>query len=406
MTLYHYTARAADGAFVAGSLNVQSREQALGHLRGRMLFVTSLDAGDRIAPTSVVSRFAIGPIDGKSRLAFFRSFATLVSAGVPIRRALSVATETCRNSRLREALRSVAGELESGSSLSAALGTRPREFPELFVAMLAAAELGGMLDIVMERLAGMLERERAIQKRVIAALTYPAIVLSAALALVFFLVANTVPAFASMFGELHIALPFTTRLLVHAASLMRSPLCWAIGAASVGAASAAFAAARRYPPAAALLEAASLRVPLAGVMLQAAIVARFARTLGELLRAGVPLLDALERVASVAGMAAFRDCVTRLGEALRRGETLSSAMSQQRFFGIVTLQLVRAGEESGMLDAMLLRIAEYEELEVETALATLSSALEPLLILFLGAMIGVIVASVLIPLYSVIGSIK
>jgi type IV pilus assembly protein PilC len=406
MMLYHYTARAEDGAFVAGSLNAQSREKALAHLRGRSLFITSLDLAEKIGASFVVSKIAIGPVDGKARLAFFRSFATLVSAGIPIRRALSVTIESCLNSRLREALRSVAGEIECGSSLSAALATRPKEFPELFVAMLSAAELGGMLDAALERLAAMLERDRAMRKRVTAALAYPAVVLTAAVGLVFFLVSDTVPAFASMFGELHVVLPLSTRLLIRAAAMLHSPLCWAGGILLFGSVFGLVHAGRRYGPAAALVERVSLGVPVLDIVLRSSLLARFARTLGELLRAGVPLFDALERVESVVPNASYRAQIKALTKMLGQGEALSSAMSHQRWFDAVAQQLVRAGEESGTLDAMLLRIADYEELEVETALTTLTGVIEPLLILVLGTMVGTIVASILIPLYSVIGNIR
>jgi type IV pilus assembly protein PilC len=406
MILYRYTARAENGAFVAGSLNAQTREKALAHLRGRALFITSLDPANEIGPSSLLSKLAIGPIDGKARLAFFRSFATLVAAGIPIRRALSVTIESCRNGRLREALRSVASEIEAGSSLSAALATRPKEFPELFVSMLAAGELGGMLDAVLERLAAMLERDRAMRKRVAAALAYPAIVLTAAVGLVLFLVANTVPAFASMFGELHVALPLSTRLLIRAAAMLRSPLCWLAGSVMLATSLALVHAARRYPPAAAIFERFSLDMPVVGIVLRSSLIARFARTLGELVRAGVPLFDALNRVQNVVLDASFRKRIGALSEALGRGESISEAMSEQRWFDVLMLQLVRAGEESGTLDAMLLRIADYEELEVETALTTLTGVMEPLFILILGAMVGTIVASILVPLYSVIGSIR
>jgi len=403
--LFAYTARNGEGRFVAGSLQAENRGQALAHLRTRSLFVTSLTQPGT-AYGVVGSMLTAWPVSATARTVFFRAFATLIRAGVPIRRALDVVVESARDARLREALRSVSSDIESGSELSTAMARRPREFPRLFVAMIRAGELGGALDDILERIAALLERHSAIRKRVRSAMAYPLIVATAALALVLFLVGSTVPAFASMFTETHMTLPWTTRALIATGNALRQPIVWfalaAIPIAIVG----LIRAARRFEGVAMQIDGATLALPIFGAILRKAVIARFSRTLGALLRSGVPLLGALDAAQDVVENAVYARFTRQLGASLREGTPVVAALERSSLFDGLFRQLVRVGEETGTLDAMLLRIAEYYELDVESAIAALGSVLEPILIIGLGALVGLIVASILVPLYSMIGSIK
>ena len=404
-SIYAYTARDGEGGFVAGSLQADNREQALAHLRTRILYVTSIAPAD--STHGVIGSIVTGwPVSSSARSAFFRAFATLIRAGVPIRRALDVVVESCRDARLREALRSISSDIESGSELSNAMSKRPREFPRLLVAMIRAGELGGALDEILERLATLLERHMAIRKKVRSALAYPLIVATAALALVLFLVGSTVPAFASMFAEMHVTLPWSTRMLIAAGNALKNPLIWIAIAALPPATLALIRIGRREKRIAFRIDRFSLATPVFGSVLRKAVVARFSRTLGTLLRSGVPLLEALEAANDVAENAVYSRLARDLSVALREGSSIAAALERSSLFEGLFLQLLRVGEETGTLDVMLLRIADYYDLDVETAVATLGSVFEPILIIGLGALVGLIVASILIPLYSMIGSIK
>jgi type IV pilus assembly protein PilC len=404
-SLFSYTARSAEGRFVAGSLQAESRDQALAHLRTRTLFVTSLTQPG--TPSGVVGSIVTAwPVSVTAHAAFFRSFATLIRAGVPIRRALEVVVESCRDARLREALRSVSSDIESGSELSTAMARRPGEFSRLFIAMIRAGELGGALDDILERIATLLERHSAIRKRVRAAMAYPLIVTTAAIALVLFLVGTTVPAFASMFGEMHVTLPWTTRALIAAGNALREPLVWVVLVLIPIAIVALVRTGRRVERVALQIDGASLALPIFGGILRKSLIARFSRTLGTLLRSGVPLLGALDAAHDVVENAVYARFTQHLGISLREGTPVAAALERSTLFDGLFKQLVRVGEETGTLDAMLLRIAEYYELDVETAIAALGSVLEPVLIIGLGALVGLIVASILVPLYSMIGSIR
>ncbi len=404
-SLFAYTARSGEGRFVAGSLQAENREQALAHLRTRTLFVTSLSQPGTTSGV-VGSLVTAWPVSDAARTAFFRSFASLIRAGVPIRRALDVVVGSCRDARLREALRSISSDIESGSELSTAMARRPREFPRLFVAMIRAGELGGALDDILERIATLLERHSAIYKRVRSAMAYPLIVATAALGLVFFLVGSTVPAFASMFAEMHVTLPWTTRALIATGNTLQEPLVWLTLALIPIVIAGALRFGRRADRIAQRIDGFALVAPIFGAILRKAVIARFSRTLGALLCSGVPLLGALDAARDVVENAVYARFTEDLGTSLREGSSITAALERSTLFDGLFQQLVRVGEETGTLDSMLLRLAEYYELDVETAIAALGSVLEPVLIIGLGALVGLIVASILIPLYSMIGSIK
>lgn len=405
MSIFSYTARSADGVLVAGSLAADGRDQALARLRTRTLFVTSLQ-NEQSPGGLLVSTCAAFPVRESSKVAFFRSFATLIGSGVPIRRALLVGVESCRDARLTEALRSILSDVESGSPLSGAMARRPKEFAPLYIAMIKAGEIGGALHDVLERLAEFMERDRMIRKRVMSALTYPAIVGCTAVGLVLFLLANTIPAFSAMFDEMHVALPASTRVLIAIGEFLKTPFSVALLAALALLPWLLMKYADRLPAFRFALDTAKLNVPIFGAILRKATIARFARTLGTLLRCGVALVSALDAAQGVVENAVYRRCARSLVEALRDGDPLTASLERSGLFEPLFLQLLHVGEETGALDSMLLRLADYYEFDVETAIATLGSALEPLLIISLGVVVGTIVASVLIPLYSVIGSIK
>jgi type IV pilus assembly protein PilC len=404
--VFYYAGRASDGSRLRGSIEAESRDAAASHLRSRAVFVTTLETVATVRGAWTSLRIALRGKSG-ARAAFFRSFSALVAAGVPVRRALDTLIVQSGNGAFAEALESVAADVEGGSALSLALERHPNDFSHIAVAMVKAGEIGGSLDEALRSLAELEERDRSLRKRLSAALAYPCVVSVAAVGLVLFLIANTMPAFATMFAEMHLPLPLSTRLLIAAGKMLREPTIWllvmafAVLAAGVG---------RRYKtsdsPWAAAIDRARLRFPVVGPIAVKSTVARFARTLGSLLHAGVDIVAALEASAQVVDGFVYRDGLRRIVGGLRRGETLVSPFEASALFDATFLQLLLAGEESGTVDDMLLRLANYYELDVETALGALTSVLEPVLICVLGAAIGTIVASIIIPLYSMIGNIQ
>ncbi len=402
--LYYYTARNADGALVRGSVEASSENAALSSLRTRSLFVTSLE-GEGTARGALLAAFSLGSVSQKSLVAFFRSFATLIAAGVPMRRSLEVTIEQCAHGRMREALSCIVNDIENGLALSEAMARHPKEFGRVFVATVKAGELGGALDEVLERLANVVERDRALRKRVAAALAYPAAVASAALALIAFLLVSVVPMFRSMYDQMHVPLPWITADLLAFASALKSPLVWLAGAAAV-VVPCAIALRLRGGKGATAMEGALERLPIVGPILRKSTISRMSRMLGTLLESGVGLVSALDVAADAVTGAAYRESLLALRQALAEGSSISQPLASSRLYEPLFIQMIRVGEETGALDAMLLRVADYYDLDVETALAALGSLLEPAMILLLGGAVGFIVAAIFIPLYTLIGNIR
>ena len=402
---YQYSARTAAGEPVRGAMEAPSVEAVLANLRTRALFVTAVDRETAFVRTLGHS-LNLGRPSRRALLAFFRSFSTLVRAGVPMRRALEVAIERAGDGTLRESLRSVLADIEHGASLSDAMERRPRAFAPLYVAMVRAGEAGGILDDVLDRLATFLERDADLRKKVRAALAYPAVVVTVALGLVLFLIARIVPMFAQMFDAFHVELPATTRLLLALGAALQRPSAWAGGIAALAAIVAAAAIAARTPRGALILDRARLRLPIIGPLLHKAITARIARMLATLLRSGIELVSAIGVVRPVAGSPAYAAALDRVDVALRAGEPLTAPLEAGRLFDPLAIALVRVGEETGLVDEMLLKAAAYFESDVEAAIATLGAVLEPAIIVALGGVVGFIVFSVFIPLYALIGSVS
>lgn len=402
--LYYYTARSPKGEPLRGSIEAKSKNSALAMLRTRAVFVTSLSCAG--TPAGTLAAALQGGTLSRTRLVpFFRALATLAAAGVPLRRAIAVLRDECSRSRLGEALSSVETAIESGHSLSQAFAQHPQEFPPLYVAMIAAGEAGGTLEHVLERLAVLLERESAVRKRLAASLAYPAVVTLAAVALIAFLLVSIVPMFQSLYAQMRVPLPALTVMLVSAGTVLRSPLTVIFALPAVFVCVLAFCALRSTPKGAASLESALWKSPVLGVIVRKVHAARFARTLGSLLQSGVGITGALESVSPVVG-APLRGCIVSVREALSAGSSLHAPLGAARLFDPLFVQMVRVGEETGCLDAMLLRVAEYYEADLEAALSALGSLLEPAMILVLGGAVAFIVSSIFIPLYTLIGNMK
>ncbi len=401
---FRYRARTSAGEIVAGSMRARDRNSALAALRSRALFVTSVVAETRVR-RSLTDALSIGNARRSALLTFFRSLATLLRAGVAMRRALTVTIERCADPGLREALRSVVADLEGGLSLSDAMTMRPRIFLPLQVSMIRAGERGGILDDVVERIAVLLERDAALLKKLRSALAYPAIVLTAAAALVVFLVVRIVPMFAAMFASFNVDTPTPTRVLMSLSEGLRSPLFWLSACGAVAALAIGAYRLGRTSRGGLFLDRCRFRVPVLGALARKAVLARVARMLGTLVHSGVDLLAAIEAVAPVAGSPLYRATLLACGVRLRAGEPLSAPLAETTAFDPLFLALVQVGEETGSLDDMLVKAAEYFEGDIEAALAVLSATIEPALVIVLGAIVGTIVFSVFLPLYSLIGSL-
>lgn len=403
--LYYYSARSADGGFVRGSLRAAGTPEALSALSNRGLFVSLLEQ-DASAVGALLRAFQVRPVSQDAVVTFFRSLATLIRAGVSLARSLAICVEQCCDARLREALRGIADELRSGRALSDAMLSRPREFSPVAAASIKAGEQSGSLDEILMRLAAGLERERKLRKKLSVALTYPVIVLIACIGVSVLLLTTTVPIFNTMYEQLRVPIPPLLRILVWAGELLKNGAFILAVACMAAAAVIGVIPLRSNRRAASILESLQLGLPIVGPIAKRASAARISRLLGMLLSCGVSLHAALPILGEATQSPRFRASLEALQRAVFAGSALSPALESSGLYDMFFIQLVRAGEETGTVGEMLLRIAEQYEFDVEAALAQLGSALEPALIVVLGGVVGLIAAAIFIPLYSLIGSIK
>jgi type IV pilus assembly protein PilC len=403
--LYYYAARSSDGVLLRGSLQATNAQEALSVLNNRGLFVSLLDESASVRGL-VSGILQMRPVSQNAVVAFFRSLATLTRAGVSLSRSITICAEQTGDSRLREALRGVAAELQNGRSLSEAMLTRPREFSHLAAASIKAGEQSGTLDEMLAQLATGLERDRALRKKLVSALTYPAIVLVATVGIVLLVLTTTVPIFQNMYEQLRVEMPPVLQILVSAGALLRSSSFMAVVAGTLCTIVLVAIGLREDQRGARLFEALELALPIAGTIVKKAATGRFARLLGMLLSCGVSINDAIPIVAQATHGPRFRSSVEALRRSLYEGSPIAPSLEACELYEPFFIQLVRVGEETGTVSEMLLKIADYYELEVEAALQQLGTALEPILIILLGGIVGAIAAAVFIPLYSLIGSIK
>lgn len=402
-SLFRYTARTADGEALRGTIAASGESAVLAALRSRALVVTGVRRESHAAT-------ALGSVGAGGRrralLSFFRAFAALSRAGVPIRRALEVTIERTGERGVREALRGVAADIEAGASLAEALSRRPSFFRPLHVAMIRAGEASGTLDEILARVATLLERDADLRRRLRAALAYPALVIAGTAMLLVFLLVRVLPAFGQMFAAFHAEPPAATRVLLALGAALERPATWSGIALAGGTVATAFVVAGRSRWGAAAFDRVRLSLPAVGPLVRKAVVARIARTVGTLLRSGIPVVTAIEAANAVASSATYRGALRRVAGGVRAGESLSAELGASGLFDPFVLALARAGEESGLLDELLLAAASYLEAEVEAGTAALAGVLEPALLIAVGLAVGFIVFSVFIPLYALLGSVS
>jgi len=336
---------------------------------------------------------------GRSQLVLStRQLATLVKAGMPLLRALRTVADQLDPGPLRDIFASVATDVEAGVKFSEALSHHPRMFPPFYVNMVRAGEVGGLLDEILKRLAELLEKQARLKERVKSALMYPAFVMIAAVGILIILMAFVVPTFLGMFTELGSTLPLPTRILVAVSTAVRN-WWWVVGIVGTGLVMLMrmflqTSAGRR------LTDQAVLRAPVVGSLIERLLISRFARTFGTLMTSGVPILSALETVRATVTNVVLDEALQEVERSLKVGESLARPMELSGVFPPLVTRMIALGEETGQLDKMLMQVADSYEEEVDVQLAGLTQLLEPLLIVFVGGVVGFIVIAMFLPLMS------
>jgi type IV pilus assembly protein PilC len=336
----------------------------------------------------------------KEKAVFSRQLATLVNAGVAIVRGLGVLGDQCTNKKMKQALLDISNDVQSGVNLSDAMRKHPDCFDGLYVSMIQAGEVGGVLDEVLNRLAKLLEDMARLQNQIKSAMAYPVVVGFLATSIFVGMTVFLIPIFAKIFQDLGTELPALTQFLMDCSTLLRSPASiFLVG----GLAAARFAFVQYYKTRVGkeTIDRLSLKMPLFGDLIQKTSVARFSRTFGSLTRSGVPILTSLEIVRDTSGNQVVANAIDAARAEIQQGGMISIALQKEKVFPPMAIQMISIGEETGELDAMLMKIADFYEDEVEQAVKALTSVLEPIMILVLGGMVGTILLAMYLPLFKV-----
>ncbi len=405
MPSYSYKAKTAAGLVMEGIIDADEQRAAVEKLRGQKMVV--LEITEKAVPLLEKIKAAVGWKKGKPDIPsrdlslFSRQLSTLVGAGVPIVQSLGILESQSENPDFKEVLGAVKTDIEAGLSISDALKKHPNAFPDLYCSMVKAGELGGILDTILERLTAYLESSEELKAKVKGAMMYPAIVLSICSIVTVFLLMFVIPTFKNIFAGFGRALPLPTQILIDLSDAMK--VRWYLVVALPIVAWQAFKRFYATPYGQKWVDGYSLKAPVFGPILKKVAVARFTRTLGTLIKSGVPIMQALETVSQTAGNVVIAEAVNMTRESIREGGHLSDPLKKSGIFPNMVTSMISVGEETGALDIMLSKIADFYDSEVDTAVKGLTSLIEPIVIVVMGIVIGTIVIAMFMPMFEIGG---
>ncbi len=393
--------RDAQGKTVKQKIAASSIAEARSNLRDQGLVVQDLKESGGMGSLDLQKfQTSMAKVTVKDKAVFSRQFAALVSAGVAMVRGLGVLSEQCTNPKLKVALTAVSTDIQQGISLSDAMRKHPECFDDLYVSMVQAGEVGGVLDEVLGRLAKLLEDTARLQNQIKSALAYPVVVGFLATTIFLAMTIFIIPVFAGIFEEIGGDLPEFTQLMLNISKFLRSPnvLILVILLPLIS-----FSYKRYYSTRVGreTMDRFFLKMPLFGDLIQKSATARFCRTFGALTRSGVPILTCLEIVRDTAGNQVIANAVDEARREIQTGGMISIALQKEQVFPAMAIQMISIGEETGEIDAMLMKVADFYEDEVEQAVKALTSIMEPIMILFLGGMVGSILMAMYLPMFKV-----
>ncbi|MBN1551202.1 type II secretion system F family protein [bacterium] len=399
---FKWKGKDANGNEQTGIMTADSAEAVRLHLRRQ-----------KITPTSIRKRFkdvqiAIPGLTNRIKerdiVVFTRTFSTMVDAGLPLVQCLEILAQQTDNPIFSKAISDIGHSVESGSTYADALRKHPKIFDELYCNMVEAGETGGILDTILNRLASYMEKSITLKRQVKSALVYPSVIVSVAIGVVTFLMYAVIPVFGKIFSSLGSSLPLPTKIVIATSNFIRDYIVIIIIVAIGIWLTIRYI--RKTEKGARIFDATLLKLPVFGLLLRKVAVAKFTRTLGTLISSGVPILEGLEITAKTAGNKVIEDAVMKTRVSISEGKTISEPLAATDVFPPMVTQMIAVGESTGALDAMLDKIADFYDEEVDIAVANLTQALEPLLMVFLGVSIGFIVVAMYMPMFKLIGELS
>jgi type IV pilus assembly protein PilC len=395
MPVYVWVAQTKKGRRLKGEIDAATEAIALGQLKKRNFTVKKLKPKPKDLFENV--GFLKPKITNKDLVVFTRQFSTMIDAGLPLVQGLTILAEQSENPTFKAILKEITKDVEGGSTLAEAMKKHPKVFDSLFVNLVAAGEVGGILDTILRRLAQFIEKAEKLKSQIKGAMTYPLVVVAIAILVIAVILVFVIPVFEDMFKSFGSALPGPTQIVVNMSRFLKGNIHWvliAIGGLVYG-----FKRYRSTTSGRKQTDTLFLKLPIFGNLLKKTAVARFTRTLGTMISSGVPILDALEIVAKTAGNVVIEEIIYEVRGSIAEGQTIAEPLSENDIFPGMVIQMIAVGEATGALDSMLEKIADFYDEEVDAAVAALTSMLEPLLMVFLGGSIGGLVIAMYLPIF-------
>jgi type IV pilus assembly protein PilC len=382
---------------------VEASDEASVQQRLRAMALTNVKIKKK--PIQISLKFpGFGGIGQKDIVIFTRQFATMIDAGLPLVQCLDILSSQLDNMKFREVLVKVKTKVESGSTLADALGDHPKVFDTLYVQLVAAGEIGGILDTILNRLAQYIEKNEKLKSKVKGAMVYPSVVLVVAVGVTVVLLLFVTPTFEKMFKDFGGAMPVPTQIVIDLSKWLQHYIGHLI--ITMVALVVAFRAWVQWPKGRVQWDSFVIRTPIFGPLVRKVAVARFTRTLGTMISSGVPILDALEVVAKTAGNAVVEKAIRYTKEKISEGKTIVQPLAETKVFPPMVVQMIGVGEATGAMDQMLTKIADFYDDEVDAAVAALTSLIEPVMMVFLGGVVGGFLIAMYLPIFSIAGAVK
>lgn len=402
MPTFAYTARTPAGEVRKGEIDAPNLAQATAALRRQQIIPTTVTQ-KKAGGLGAIKIPGFGPgVKTKELVIFSRQFATMIDAGLPLVQCLDILSSQQDNAEFKRILIEVKSAVEGGSTFADSLRKHPKVFDDLYVNLIAAGEIGGILDTILNRLSGFLEKAEKLKGKIKGAMTYPVVVIMIALLVVTGLLIWVVPIFQEMFAGFGQALPVPTQVVVSLSNAIKG--YWWLIIGTITGIAVGLNRAYKTTKGRRLMDKAFLMMPVFGDLLKKTAVARFTRTLGTMLSSGVPILESLEIVAKTAGNVIIEEAIMQARVALSQGKTLADPLAETKVFPGMVTQMIAVGESTGALDTMLNKIADFYEEEVDAAVDTLTALIEPMLMVFLGVVVGGLVIALYLPIFQIAGA--
>jgi len=401
MPVFEYTAKnATTGQIQKGTYDAPGRDEVIGHLRKNRLLLVSL----REAPRELKFSLPGSGIKTRDIVIFTRQFATMINSGLPLVQSLNILAMQTESPKLKDVTRAVVYDVEAGNTLADAFSKHPTAFTQLYVNMVAAGEAGGILDTILLRLATFLEKNDKLVRKVKSAMIYPGVILTVAVGAITILLIFVIPVFRDMFASVSAELPLPTRIVMGMSDFLKS--FWP--AILIGIGILTFAFKRFYATSGGMrrVDGFMLGLPVIGDVLRKSAVSRFTRTLGTLISSGVSILDGLEITAKTAGNTIIQDAIMASRSSIAGGDTIAAPLEKSGVFPPMVISMIAVGEQTGGLDDMLSKIADFYDDEVDVAVSGLISLMEPVMILFLGVVVGGMIVAMYLPIFNLMQAVQ